>query len=108
MTAYGQLGAYSYLDSGSGRLQPDDRQTEAITILRDYDERYNSSLTGTLEHYLEARSVVAQVARDLYIHPNTLRKRLERIEELTGLDLGVENLLCLELAIKLARLRVPT
>ncbi|MFT3864426.1 MAG: GAF domain-containing protein [Solirubrobacterales bacterium] len=105
MSAYASLGVYRYLERGSAALTPDDRQTEAIATLQEYDRKYRSSLMGTLEHYLEARSGVAQVARDLYIHPNTLRKRLERIEELTGLDLGVENLLCLELAIKLARLR---
>jgi GAF domain-containing protein len=107
MSAYAGLGVYRYLERGSAELAPDDRQTEAIATLQEYDRKYRSSLMGTLEHYLEARSGVAQVARDLYIHPNTLRKRLERIEELTGLDLGVENLLCLELAIKLARLRAP-
>ena len=45
-----------------------------------------------------------QSARALFIHPNTLRQRLGRIEELTGLDLDKEDLLSLELAIKLARL----
>jgi GAF domain-containing protein len=107
MAAYDHLGVYRYLDRGAGGLTPDDRQTEAIATLREYDARYRGSLTQTLEHYLEARSGIAQVARELYIHPNTLRKRLERIEELTGLDLGVENLLCLELAIKIAKLRAP-
>ena len=43
-------------------------------------------------------------ARALYIHPNTLRQRLGRIEELTGLELDDDDLLSLELAIKLARL----
>ncbi len=43
-------------------------------------------------------------ARALYIHPNTLRQRLARIEELTGLALDQDDLLSLELAIKLARL----
>ena len=38
------------------------------------------------------------------IHPNTLRQRVARIEELTGLDLDQDDLLSLELAIKLVRL----
>ena len=45
-----------------------------------------------------------ETARALFIHPNTLRQRLARIEELTGLNLEEEDLLSLELAIKLARL----
>jgi DNA-binding PucR family transcriptional regulator len=47
---------------------------------------------------------VIESARALYIHPNTLRQRLGRIEELTELDLNDDDLLSLELAIKLARL----
>ena len=46
-------------------------------------------------------------ARALFIHPNTLRQRLGRIEELTGLRLDEDDLLSLELAIKLARLHGP-
>ena len=44
-------------------------------------------------------------ARNLYIHANTLRQHLERIEQVTGLALADEDLLGLELALKLAHLR---
>jgi DNA-binding PucR family transcriptional regulator len=47
---------------------------------------------------------VIESARALYIHPNTLRQRLARIESLTDLNLDDADLLSLELAIKLARL----
>ena len=57
----------------------------------------------TLERFLADRGSVAASARALYIHPNTVRQRLERIERVTGLDLGKEDLLSLELALKLAR-----
>jgi DNA-binding PucR family transcriptional regulator len=56
----------------------------------------------------ERRSVIDS-ARALFVHPNTLRQRLGRIEELTGLNLEEDDLLSLELAIKLARLHgLPT
>jgi DNA-binding PucR family transcriptional regulator len=47
---------------------------------------------------------VAASARALYIHPNTVRQRLERIGQITGLDLRTADLLSLELALKVARL----
>jgi DNA-binding PucR family transcriptional regulator len=47
---------------------------------------------------------VMESARALFVHPNTVRQRLGRIEELAGLDLDHDDLLSLELAIKLARL----
>jgi DNA-binding PucR family transcriptional regulator len=60
---------------------------------------------ATLEQYLADRRVGTATARKLFIHANTLRQRLERIEKLTGLKLADEDLLSLELAIKLVRLR---
>ena len=38
------------------------------------------------------------------MHVNTLRQRLDRIESVTGLALDAQDLLALQLAIKLARL----
>jgi DNA-binding PucR family transcriptional regulator len=73
--------------------------------LFDYDERRNTHLVETLEQYLHGRRRGATTARILYIHPNTLRQRLDRIEKLSGLQLAAEDLLSLELAVKLARLR---
>jgi DNA-binding PucR family transcriptional regulator len=40
------------------------------------------------------------------MHPNTLRQRLSRIEQLTRLDLGGEDWLSLAMAIKAVKLRV--
>jgi DNA-binding PucR family transcriptional regulator len=47
---------------------------------------------------------VTASARTLHVHPNTVRQRLGRIERVAGLDLHDEDLLSLELALKLARL----
>ena len=67
-----------------------------------YDKRRRTALLDTLERYLAERRSVIESARALFIHPNTLRQRLARIEELTGLALDQDDLLSLELAIKLA------
>ena len=77
----------------------------AVDRLIDYDRKRRTALLDTLERYLAERRSVIESARALYIHPNTLRQRLERIEKLAGLDLGAEDLLSLELAVKLVRLR---
>jgi DNA-binding PucR family transcriptional regulator len=73
-------------------------------VLIAYDNRRRASLLDTLERYLAERRSVIDTARALFIHPNTLRQRLARIEELTGVELDHDDLLSLELAIKLARL----
>ncbi len=106
--AYAELGAYRYLVRLPLDEAPDDRHCEAVERLMDYDRRRRAQLVVTLEQYLRDRRSNATTARALYIHPNTLRQRLDRIEKLSGLDLGTEDLLSLELAVKLVRLRSAT
>jgi DNA-binding PucR family transcriptional regulator len=84
---------------------PQDCYGRAVEELMRYDKRRNAQLVETLECYLDSRSSVAASGRALFIHPNTVRQRLERIESITGLDLHAADLLSLELALKLARLR---
>lgn len=104
--AWEHLGAYRYLVGVDGEVEPDARHARAIDALWRYDERRGSELVGTLERYLADRSVVP-TARALRIHANTLRQRLERIEHLTDLVIAEEDLVSLELAVKLHRLRAP-
>jgi len=101
---YEQLGAYRYLVHLELEEAPHDRYGQAIEALLEYDARRNAQLVETLESYLGARCSVAASARALYIHPNTVRQRLERIAQVTGLDLRTADLLSLELALKVARL----
>ncbi len=102
--AYSQLGAYRYLVHIPAEDAPRDRMRAAVDGLIAYDARRSSALLDTLERYLAERRSVIETARALFIHPNTLRQRLARIEELTGVALDSADLLSLELAIKLARL----
>jgi GAF domain-containing protein len=102
--SYEGLGAYKYLVHLELDDAPHDRYRQSVEQLIEYDRRRGAALVETLERFLADRGSVAASARALYIHPNTVRQRLERIERVTGLDLGTEDLLSLELALKLARL----
>ena len=95
---------YRYLVHMEVDEAPQDCYGRAVEELMKYDRRRNAQLVETLECYLDSRSSVAASGRALFIHPNTVRQRLERIESLTGLDLHAADLLSLELALKLARL----
>jgi GAF domain-containing protein len=101
---YAEVGAYRYLVHIASEDAPHDRMRAAVDRLIEYDAKRRTSLLDTLERYLAERRSVIESARELFIHPNTLRQRLGRIEELTGLKLDEDDLLSLELAIKLARL----
>ena len=101
---YEQLGAYKYLVDLRLDESPRDRHWTAVEALLAHDRQRRTALLDTLEEYLARRRSVADTARTLYIHPNTLRQRLARIERVTGLKLEGEDLLALELAVKLVRL----
>jgi GAF domain-containing protein len=101
---YEQLGAYKYLVHLRLDDSPRDRHWTAVEALLSHDRQRRTALLDTLEEYLARRRSVADTARTLYIHPNTLRQRLARIERVTGLKLDSEDLLALELAVKLVRL----
>lgn len=59
----------------------------ALQALAHYDDEMHSELVKTLQAYLAATCNQVETASALFIHPNTLRNRLQRIQELTGLDL---------------------
>ena len=101
---YEQLGAYKYLVDLRLEESPRDRHWTAVEALLRHDRQRRTALLDTLEEYLARRRSIADTARTLYIHPNTLRQRLARIERVTGLKLDGEDLLALELALKLVRL----
>jgi GAF domain-containing protein len=102
---YPELGAYRYLVHLPLAAAPRDRLFDAVERLVEYDERRRTHLVPTLEQYLGDRGSSATTARKLFIHPNTLRQRLDRIQKVCGLDLLDEDLLSLELAVKLVHLR---
>ena len=72
--------------------------------MADHDDRKQGDLIRTLSGFFDANGNLAKAAADLDVHRNTLVYRLERISELTGLDLNdPENRLILHLALKVQR-----
>jgi purine catabolism regulator len=62
-------------------------------------------LFRTLEAYFEHNGNLSQTAESLYVHRNTLIYRMERISEITGLDLEKpETRLAVQLAIHISRM----
>ena len=98
-------GAYRYLTHLLDDEGPRDHLRHAVDALAAYDAQRQAYLLPTLERYLESGRAYAPTARDLNIHVNTLRQRLQRAEEISGVLLEEEDLLSLQLAIKLARPR---
>jgi GAF domain-containing protein len=104
LMTYDELGPYKYLLRMSIDFGARDSHREAIRRLADYDEQRSTFLLRTLEEFLRRRGSISATAEALYVHPNTLRQRLRRIQELSGVDLRKDDWLMLEIALKLVRL----
>lgn len=64
-----------------------------------------SELLRTLEAYFESNANLSQAADALFIHRNTLIYRMERIAEISGLDLdNTETRLAIQLALRIHRM----
>jgi hypothetical protein len=59
-----------------------------IGVLETYDTEHRSNLVGTLTAFLDASGSWHRCAEQLHVHVNTLRYRLQRIEQLTGHSLA--------------------
>jgi hypothetical protein len=61
---------------------------ETVEPLVAYDDQYETDLVQTVEAFLEADGNVAGTAQRLFTHRHTIRYRLERVRELSGLDMS--------------------
>lgn len=60
----------------------------AVADLAAHDAAAGSDLVGTLRAYLDCHADVVRAAALLSVHPNTLRYRLRRLQEIAGIDLA--------------------
>jgi sugar diacid utilization regulator len=60
---------------------------ETVAPLVAYDEQYETDLRATVEAFLEEDGNVTPTAERLFTHRHTIRYRLERVKELSGLDI---------------------
>ena len=65
-----------------------DLRHPALAVLEAYDRAHGSGLTETLYTFLKRNCGYVDTAEALFIHRSTLLYRLQRIQELTGLDLA--------------------
>lgn len=83
---------------------------ETLAPVVAYDSRYGTELVHTLTTYLANDASTVKTASGLFAHRHTIRYRLDRVNELTGLDVDKsEDRESLTLGIKVMQLlgRVP-
>lgn len=85
--AFDETGAYRLLLSQDA----DELQRfyeETIAPLAAYDGQYETELVATVAAFLDADGNVAATSQRLFTHRHTVRYRLDRVRELTQLDVG--------------------
>lgn len=81
---------------------------ETVASLEDYDKLKDAEFLKTLETFLKHNQNINQTAASLYSHRHTVRYRLQRIKEITGLNpFKIEDLERLSLGLKAKRLLHP-
>jgi hypothetical protein len=90
-----EIGVLAFDETGAYRLllsqDPEELQRfyeETIAPLAAYDEQYETELVATVAAFLDADGNVAATSQRLFTHRHTVRYRLDRVKELTELDVG--------------------
>lgn len=79
-----------------------DLAEETVTPLRQHDTARHTSLLATLRAYVKADFKLVQAAESLHVQPNTVKYRLQKIQEITGHDpFDAEDLTLLALSLRL-------
>lgn len=87
-TSYTELGLYKILlameDKGIGR----EYYQEMLGKLIKYDETDHTDYCKVLECYLNHSGKVKETSEELFVHRNTVNKKINKIEEILGCDLS--------------------
>jgi len=102
VSSYPELGAYRYVLASATGVR--DGSLERLERLLDYERRRGTELLRTLKVYLDHRGNIARTARAMYMHPNTLRQRLARIEAVADVNLEREDWVSLAMAVRVVEL----
>ncbi len=78
------LGVARLLLGHNGPAELEDFVRSTIGPVLEYDEKRGTDLAGTLEAWFGAGGSLAEAARRLHVHANTVTQRLERVGTLLG------------------------
>lgn len=102
VTFFSELGIYRMLLQFAGSQDPSEFYCDALQRLVEYNQQTDKELVKTIAAFLECNGNLTETSAKLYIHRNTLKYRLERIKDITNIDLDdAENRLMLHLGLKM-------
>lgn len=102
---YDDLGVYRILCEFDKETELKNYYEDTIARLDAYDKEHKAELVKTLIAYFDNDCSLQKAADQLFVHYNTMRYRIERINEVTGLDvLNSNDRLNLQIGLKIGQL----
>jgi sugar diacid utilization regulator/putative methionine-R-sulfoxide reductase with GAF domain len=99
---FAELGVVQFLLAPAHRADLQRFVEQTLGALIAYDRDRDAKLIPTLEAYLDCDCSLRRAAERLYVHPKTMRYRMQRISTLAGLSLThQEDRFRVELALKI-------
>lgn len=98
---YDDLGLYRILcfDGLQGELTK--FCTDTIKSLVEYDKSNHTELVKTVKVYFKCNGNMKKISKEMFVHYNTIIYRLQKIKDITGLDIdNCDNRLNLEISVK--------
>lgn len=96
---------YHFLGSNHKTSDLEDFFMKYLGKIYEHDREHGTSYLITLECYFNKNNNLAETAKTLFIHRNTLIYRIEKIKEILNIDLkNYEELFQIQLALKIYRL----
>jgi len=91
VVAFDELGVLQFLLAPADRGQLVGFARKVLGGATDYDRDHRADLVRTVEVYLASDCSLQRTAEQLYIHPKTVRYRLDRVEELANICLASQQ-----------------
>ncbi|KHD36169.1 transcriptional regulator [Clostridium acetobutylicum] len=91
--SYDELGIYKLFFQMDNLEEMKKFYLDVLKKLIDYDSKNTTELMNTLEMYIKESTNINRTAEKLFIHRNTLKYRIRRIEEITKCSLKDVNVL---------------
>lgn len=88
---YEEIGIYRFFFEFNNDAELKDFVMESLGALIRYDEENNSDYISTLEIYLDENCNIGETAEKMFVHRNTIKYRITRVEEILDIDLTNVN-----------------
>ncbi|MCK9444964.1 MAG: PucR family transcriptional regulator ligand-binding domain-containing protein [Tissierellaceae bacterium] len=105
VVSFDQLGIFKILSQDLLQDELEDFYNSTLKSLVDYDEKRSTELVRTLDEYFKNNGNLTRISEKLFTHYNTVLYRINRICEITDMDLSnPSHRLNLEIALKIKEL----